>query len=126
MAITLSNGTISVTLPNDLEWTDRYSWSRQKDQIDITLGGSLIIQNSAQLKGRPITLSGGDDYGWMSQADMDTLYQLYDAGSNMTLTLNDGSSYTVRFRYEQTAIRSTPIAPNWDKFNNITISLREV
>ena len=76
--------------------------------------------------GRPITISAGDDFGWMEKADMDTLMILVNAGLDMTLTLNDGRSFQVRFRYDETPVRSTPVEPNLTKYNNITIALREV
>ena len=49
----------AITLPGDLEWIDEFSWSPVGQQVDVTLGGSLIVEESAQLAGRPITLRTG-------------------------------------------------------------------
>ncbi len=126
MSITLSDGSTTINLPDDLQWVDKYLWNKQRDQVDITLAGGLVIQNSVQIKGRPITLAGGDDFAWMNKTDMDSIYTMIDEGSNLTLKLNDGSIYTVRFRYEENPIKATPIEPGLTTYNNITIELKEV
>jgi hypothetical protein len=122
----LKNSSIILTLPDDLEWIDKYIWTTTKENINTALNGALVIQTAQQTVGRPITLQGGADYAWLSRDDIEKLQQLADAGENMTLTFKDNTTYSVRFRYSQGAFEANPIAPNWDKFGDITIRLMEV
>jgi hypothetical protein len=122
----LKNSTITVILPDDLEWIDRYEWTQVKEKVEVTLNGNLVIQTATQIKGRPITLKGGADYGWIDRDTIAALQQLADAGENMTLTFADNTSYNVRFRYEQGAFSASPILPNLEYYNNVIIRLIEV
>lgn len=115
----LENSTITLFLPDDLEWVEQYTWTKTKEKSDVTLDGSLVIQTAQQTKGMPITLKGGSDFAWMNKGDIETLKSLADAAENMTLTLSDGTTLTVRFRYADGAFEASPIAPNWEKFNNV-------
>ena len=122
----LKNTATTLTLPNDIEWIDKYTWTNTKEKSDVTLDGSLVIQTAQQIKGRPITLKGGNDFAWLDKSDIEVLKSLADAAEDMTLTLNDGTTYTVRFRYADGAYDVAPIAPNVDTFNNVVIRLMEV
>jgi len=122
----LKGSTVTVALPDDLEWIDKYQWTNTKEKAQVTLNGSLVIQSAKQTKGRPITLKGGSDYAWLDVDTVEKLQQLADAGENMTLTFADGMQITVRFRYEQGYLEISPLMPNLDKFNNVVIRLLEV
>lgn len=103
MAITLatySTPVTTVTLPDDLVWVDEFQWSPIVQQADSAIDGSLILQESTLLAGRPITLVGGQNYAWASRTTVLALKALADAATDTDylLTLNDGSTYRVRFR----------------------------
>ena len=122
----LKNSSITLALPDDLEWIDQYNWTTTRETVNTSLSGALVIQTAQQTAGRPITLKGGIDYAWLAKDDIEKLQQLADAGENMTLTFKDNTSFTVRFRYSQGAFEANPIAPNLDDFNNVVIRLMEV
>lgn len=88
----------TVTLPDDLIWSDEYAWSPVSQAVDITLGGALMIQEAAQLKGRPITLVGADDRAWLTSAQIEDLRLLANtANATHSLTLPDARTFNVRF-----------------------------
>jgi hypothetical protein len=43
-----------VALPDDLEWPDEWSWSPVSQAVSVSIGGSLIVEEQAQLAGRPM------------------------------------------------------------------------
>ncbi len=94
MTITLD----AITLPPDLEWTDEYKWSAVHHQKTISLNGALIVEESAQQKGREITLEGKLDAAWITKATLDLLRAKTEtAGLVMTLGYF-GTNYNVIFR----------------------------
>ena len=88
----------SVTLPDDLIWADEFSWSPVSQSQEITLGGARVLQESAQLKGRPITLKGAEDRAWMAKADIEALFALAATPHQThTLTLPGPRVFSVAF-----------------------------
>lgn len=65
-----------VQLPQDLKWVDEVTWSPVQQSTDVTLSGALVVQESKQLKGRPITLQGKTDMGWIKRSTLDTLLSM--------------------------------------------------
>lgn len=123
--ITLTNSQRSVELP-DLEWVDKYEWTSVRENVRVTVTGSLVIQTAKQISGRYITLQGGDDYGWLTSDQLSTLWQMVEDNETMTLTMPNGLQYQVRFRYGEGPISADPLWPFNDKFGNVTIRLMEV
>jgi len=70
---------VDIQLPKDLEWIDEFTWSPIQQTVSTTLTGALVIQESKQKKGRPITLQGKDDMGWVARLLGDTLMQMRDS-----------------------------------------------
>lgn len=93
MAITLDG----LELPIGLRWTDEFSWSPVERSTTYSLDGSLIIQESVKLKGRPITLSGGINYSPIPRDDLLTLYEKLTTypETGMTLILHDTRQFQV-------------------------------
>jgi hypothetical protein len=90
----------AITLPADLLWTDEYSYTPVKQTLSRAVDGSLIVEAAAANKGRPITLQGGDDYGWIERSILEELrLKQYQPGLTMTLTLR-GTAYSVIFDQE--------------------------
>lgn len=95
-----------VALPDDLEWVDEYDWSPVAQQVEISLAGALLVEESAQLTGRPITLRSGQEGGnyWAlaTRATVEALRALVDTprtqSTPLALELPDGRTTTVLFR----------------------------
>ena len=89
----------TITLPDDMLWVDEMNWSPVGQQIEVTLGGAVIIETRTQAYGRPITLIGVDDGPWADTATMDLLRTAEAAQGDtpMTLTLPDGRTFSVLF-----------------------------
>jgi hypothetical protein len=106
----------SVALPDDLEWPDEWSWSPVSQAVSVSIGGSLIVEEQAQLAGRPITLrsnQAGDDY-W-ALATLTTVQALQALANTartqscpMALTLPDGRTTTVLFRHGELGFEARP------------------
>jgi hypothetical protein len=101
MPITLG----AISLPDDMEWTDEFAWLPVGQQVEVTLGGSLLVEESQQLAGRPITLEGRMDgntgFALVSRATVLALRALAAAPltAPLVLTLADTRSFSVRFRH---------------------------
>jgi len=109
----------SITLPAGLVWSDKYNWTPVSQSVDISLTGALVIQEAAQLAGRPITLAGGDQFCWAPRADIDALYAtLQTAGATMTLDLGADGSHQVIWRRDAQPLEVVPVVaysdPNAD------------
>ena len=100
--------------------------------VSETISGGKVVWEQPVASGGSIDLVGGSDYGWLTRGTLQTLAGLANVvGASYTLTLADGSTKTVRFRNEDTAIEAEPIVPrpnpaSTDQYNNITIRLMEV
>jgi len=123
MAITLD----SITLPDDLIWTDEHNWQSIEQSQSRSLGGRLFVQSRQLIKGRPITLTGYEDAAWIDRATLDALYVLAEQNITMTLTLNDASTYQVLFRYEEQAIEAAAVIdynnPDVDDFYTLVVKM---
>jgi hypothetical protein len=102
-AITLVNGVDTITLPADMEWTDRRSRNVVAQSREIAANGAQIIEEFQQIGGYPVTLvAGGRGDTWVDQDTVDALMAWADAPltAPMTLVYNDGTVVPVRFRYD--------------------------
>jgi hypothetical protein len=101
--ITLTSGATTLTLPGDMVWTDRRRRSVMAQNVEIAANGTLIIEEFQQVGGYPITLvAAGAGDTWVLQDAIDALIALADQplATPMTLTYNDGTVVSVRFRHE--------------------------
>ncbi len=89
----------SLALPPDLLWTDEFDFTPTEQKQTRTLTGALVFETAARQGGRPVTLQGGQDYGWATRAQVDSLYALLTSAV-FTLTLPDTRTFSVRFRHE--------------------------
>ncbi len=107
---TLTDGTSSVSLPADMIWTDEFDFVQARARTTPTLDGGQLVEHSLQIKGRPITLAGADDRGWVTRG---TLIALQALASNvtapLTLTLADGRIRPVVFAAD--ALSAYPLFP---------------
>lgn len=108
MAIALG----ALVLPSGLTWADEHAWSPVAQNTEQTLTGALVLEESAKLAGRPITLAGASDnaqytawicldqpfLGYSSLNDLRAA--LLVPGAQFTLTLHDSRSFTVVPRHD--------------------------
>lgn len=104
----------SVVLPHDLLWSDEFSWSPVVTNISYTLPGSLVVESSKKLSGRPITLQSQlDDMGWVKRSDVLTLLN-WAAIENQQFRLDleystDSRQFTVIFDQSNSPILANPV-----------------
>lgn len=125
-----------VTLPGDMQWMDEFTWLPTTAQVELACDGALLVEESAQLAGRPITLEGRMDgstgFALPTRAVLVALRAMAAVPwqNPLTLTFADGSSYTVRFRHADGAIEAKPmkhIVPAADTdFYSLTLRLMQV
>ena len=96
LVITISDGTTTVELPGDLEWTDEYQWSPIAGESAYSLGGRLVVHESAVLTGRPLTLSG--DPTWLQRGTIEQLRAMDLPSAVLTVTLADGRQFLCGWR----------------------------
>lgn len=88
----------TVTLPDDLFWSDEFDWSGVGQTIKRSVTGASVIQEQLMQFGRPIVLAGSETAGWVTRAVILDLFALAaQADKEMTLTLGDGRVHQVRF-----------------------------
>ncbi len=99
-----------IVLPNDLEWEDEISWTPIAQNSDYSASGALLLQESVRLSGRPITLVGSGNVGYLKRTKvLELLVKRNQPGLVMVLTLNDARIINVMFAQSQTAIDVVPI-----------------
>jgi len=125
--ITLNDGVSTVNLPGDLLWEDEYQWSPPRHGFDYSLNGAALVQVSTRQAGRPITLSGADDRGWIGKTALDQIYAFSIVpGLEMTLTLADARTFTVMFRHqEDNVVQAEPVMFGRN-FYHVTLRLMQV
>lgn len=120
-----------IVLPDDLLWVDEFDWSPVTQSMALTLTGALLVESAVQLAGRPITLVGGQDYGWTTRAVVVALKaKAANPVIEMVLTLNDYRQFNVIFNHAQTAIEARDLqgynAPDDDDHYTLTLRLLEI
>ena len=91
--------------------------------------GAVVVQADAQQTGRPITLQGGDNFGWIDKATLELLrLKARDAGLQMTLTMHNGVTHNVVFTADR--LSATPVVdysnPANDDYYTVTLYLMEL
>lgn len=114
MAITLTYLTTTVTLHDDMRWTNEFSWTPVQQATQYTITGALLVDTAVRQTGRPITLEGDSTSGWLTYATLQSLQSLAAVvGAEMTLNLR-GLARTVVFDHASGAIVATPVGPEAD------------
>ena len=113
MPITIDHGAGPIEIPEigDLVWADERDWSPVVQTIDRVFGGAVVVEEWVRTAGQPMTLEGGADFAWISQAALDALRAALDVpASQHTLELDDGRTYTVTARRtEGPPVESRPV-----------------
>ena len=108
-----------IELPGDLEWADEWTWSPVAQQVEVTLGGSVLLEESAPGAGRPITLRSGQQgsryWGLVPLTTLTALQALANAPRDtpMLLVLPDEREFDVYFRHGDLAIDARPWRHVW-------------
>ena len=108
--ITLAYGGTTLTLPEDLRWSDQQNWQPVAQNVGYSITGAVIVDVAAKLAGRPITLQPEDaQCAWMTKTVLDTLLA-WAAVPGRQFVLNVlGTAYDVIFRHQDGAIEATPV-----------------
>lgn len=118
-----------ITLPH-LLWQDEFDYSPVGEDIKVSLEGTLIKQESYANEGRPITLIGGSNFGFIQRSVLTQLQSLeHTSNTVMTLVLDDSRVFNVEFRHGQKGITASPVTqgqPDNDTYYKVTIRLRVV
>lgn len=114
----------SLVLPNGLYWQDQYASLGTTGVVRTALNGGAVIFGP-HTQPRKITLSAGDDYGWLTPDQAEALMALSAAVGPHVLHWN-GTDYQVAFDHSQNAaVNLTPLFPNAPYLTG-TLSLIEV
>lgn len=98
MTITLANGATTATLPPDLIWADRLTWSPVAQSTERSITGALIVDAAARTNGRAITLQGDGGSAWIALSLLQTLRAWSETpGLQMQLTWGSDAARTVIF-----------------------------
>jgi hypothetical protein len=110
MAITLAYSGTTVTLPDDLLWTDRHTWSPVEQSVATSITGAGIVDIGTRINGRSITLAGSESSAWMAYTLIDQL-KAWAVMPGITLVLTiAGTPYSVIFRHHDApALDVTPV-----------------
>lgn len=128
--ITLTVGGTTVTLPADMLWADEFTWRYVTQSSEPTLSGGMIVEAATRINGREFTLQSGDDFAWLTYAQLQTLSTWANtAGQQMTLVIR-GATYTVVYRHQDTALQADMVlyhaAPTSGDYYRVTIRLMEI
>jgi len=102
----------TVTLPDSIEWPDRYSETGVLQAVDLTLGGTPVVHSVARERGLPITLQARERVTWLDTPTVQAL-QALAAVPGATYTLDwEGEQHTVAFDHERGALRFEEVLPH--------------
>jgi len=98
-------------IPRGMVWSDEFGWSRVEKSLEYSLTGAALIDAGVRLAGRPITLQGEVDAGWIRRGALTALQALADANAigAHALVLADGRTFTVQFA-PGLAVEGKPLA----------------
>lgn len=99
ITITDKNGG-TIRLNDHLIWKDEGQYSDHAQNVEPTLTGAIIVEDSMMKAGRPITLQAEPNQGLKYRADIAPLKQHNKThlGESFTLTLHSGEKYKVVWR----------------------------
>lgn len=93
----------AVQIPRGLIWVDEFDWNELETAAERGITGANIIDVAENIAGRPITLQGSENAGWLLRAlllSLHTMADALDANDEMVvypLTLADGRTFNVIF-----------------------------
>ena len=106
----LTQGVTVVTLSDDFDFPDEFSWLAAQQKKTYSITGALLVEVNSKQSGRSITLQAGDTYAWMTRSDVETLRTMAYAPDVEMSLLFRGVTYAVLFDFEAGAIEARPVA----------------
>lgn len=101
----------ALQIPRGMVWSDEFGWNPVEKSLEYSVTGAALIDAGVRLAGRPITLQGEADAGWIKRGGLVAL-QALNAGDPVgehALVLADGRSFTVQFA-PGLAVEGKPLA----------------
>lgn len=92
-------------------WSDEFAWSPIDKSLDYSVTGAALIDVGVRQAGKPITLQGEVDAGWIKRGAL-TALRVLDASDPVgehELVLADGRTFTVQFA-PGVAVEGRPLA----------------
>lgn len=101
----------ALQIPRGMVWSDEFGWNPVEKSLEYSLTGAALIDAGVRLAGRPITLQGEADAGWIKRGGLVALQALNaaDPVGEHVLVLADGRSFTVQFA-PGLAVEGKPLA----------------
>lgn len=96
MATTLAFGGTTITLPDDLYWSDEFTWFPVVQNQEYTLEGAQVLDVGVKQSGRPITLEATPDSAWTEYSVLQAVQAFANQNIQMVLTYR-GVAHTVVF-----------------------------
>lgn len=109
MAITLTNGAVTVALSDRLVWVDEYSWSPIEQVVEYSTQGALLVDVGEKIAGQAITLDGTDTAAWITRATCDVLRGWAALPGQVFQLVLRGVSHDVVFDHAQGGFDAQPI-----------------
>ncbi|OGA56738.1 MAG: hypothetical protein A2710_03835 [Burkholderiales bacterium RIFCSPHIGHO2_01_FULL_64_960] len=97
MAITLTYGSTTLELPEDLLWVNEFRWSAVAQSTERSLTGALLVDAAPRVGGRLITLAGSEDSAWILRSGMETLLAWAALPEQQFTLTHNGVARTVIF-----------------------------
>lgn len=119
-----------LALPRGMVWADEFDWSPVAAERRWGTNGAQHLHIGVRQAGRPVTLRGDSNAGWIRRAALQALQALAAApGQPYTLTLADGRALRVLFAPDD-PIAAQPIGrpelPDDDTWYSATVRLIEL
>lgn len=117
MASLTYSGT-TVTLPDDMLWTDEFLWNKVVSTNGYSVAGVPLIDSGLKVAGRPFTLQSGTDHGWISRSTALTLQGwAWLPSPVLTLVLRGTTYNNLTFDQSGNAFEATPVVDYSDPTN---------
>lgn len=103
-----------IVLPNDLIWTDEFTWKKVGSTPAYSLKGNLIIQQGIKLGGRTISLAPPDDsMAWVPRSTVKKLLEWSEELAGVFILMfeypTDKRTFEVHFSPEDECISSQAV-----------------
>lgn len=109
MATTLTYGAVTVSLPDDLLWTNEFNFPAVSQTKKRGITGALLLQSAALVGGRPMVLEAGEEHAWVERSVVEQLLTAAAIpGQQFTLTYR-GVAHSVVFDHEAGAVEADPV-----------------
>ncbi len=101
----------ALQIPRGMVWSDEFGWNPVEKSLEYSLTGAALIDAGVRQAGRPITLQGEADAGWIKRGGLVALQALNaaDPVGEHALVLADGRSFNVQFA-PGLAVEGKPLA----------------